>query len=104
MRGQFVVLLRTLNKCEELAERVGFEPTCRLPDKTLSRRPRYDHFGTSPLGEHSIIARGGDGARGEGRPPGRGGWRPVRGRPASAPIYLLLLSTSLSLFSSSTSW
>ena len=31
-----------------LAERVGFEPTCRLPDKTLSRRPRYDHFGTSP--------------------------------------------------------
>jgi hypothetical protein len=33
-----------------LAERVGFEPTCRLPDKTLSRRPRYDHFGTSPIG------------------------------------------------------
>ena len=32
----------------KLAERVGFEPTCRLPDKTLSRRPRYDHFGTSP--------------------------------------------------------
>ena len=32
-----------------MAERVGFEPTCRLPDKTLSRRPRYDHFGTSPL-------------------------------------------------------
>jgi hypothetical protein len=31
-----------------LAERVGFEPTCRLPDKTLSRRSRYDHFGTSP--------------------------------------------------------
>ncbi len=31
-----------------VAERVGFEPTCRLPDKTLSRRPRYDHFGTSP--------------------------------------------------------
>ena len=31
-----------------LAERVGFEPTCRLPGKTLSRRPRYDHFGTSP--------------------------------------------------------
>ena len=31
-----------------MAERVGFEPTCRLPDKTLSRRPRYDHFGTSP--------------------------------------------------------
>ena len=32
-----------------VAERVGFEPTCRLPDKTLSRRPRYDHFGTSPV-------------------------------------------------------
>ena len=31
-----------------LAERVGFEPTCRLPDKSLSRRSRYDHFGTSP--------------------------------------------------------
>ncbi len=41
-------LLKT--KDRELAERVGFEPTCRLPDKTLSRRPRYDHFGTSPLG------------------------------------------------------
>ena len=33
---------------EEMAEREGFEPPCRLPDKTLSRRPRYDHFGTSP--------------------------------------------------------
>ena len=33
----------------KMAERVGFEPTCRLPDKTLSRRPRYDHFGTSPF-------------------------------------------------------
>ena len=32
-----------------LAERVGFEPTCPLRDKTLSRRPRYDHFGTSPV-------------------------------------------------------
>ena len=32
----------------KLAERVGFEPTCRLPDNTLSRRARYDHFGTSP--------------------------------------------------------
>ena len=35
-------------RSEELAERGGFEPPCRLPDKTLSRRPRYDHFGTSP--------------------------------------------------------
>jgi hypothetical protein len=40
---------------QKLAERVGFEPTCRLPDKTLSRRPRYDHFGTSPRGEPFII-------------------------------------------------
>src|SRR5262249_16154759 len=24
------------------------EPTCPLQGKTLSRRPRYDHFGTSP--------------------------------------------------------
>jgi hypothetical protein len=31
-----------------VSERVGFEPTCPLRDKTLSRRPRYDHFGTSP--------------------------------------------------------
>jgi hypothetical protein len=31
-----------------VAEREGFEPPCRLPGKTLSRRPRYDHFGTSP--------------------------------------------------------
>jgi hypothetical protein len=32
-----------------VAEREGFEPPCRLPGKTLSRRPRYDHFGTSPF-------------------------------------------------------
>ena len=32
-----------------LAERDGFEPPCPLRDKTLSRRPRYDHFGTSPV-------------------------------------------------------
>ena len=31
-----------------MAERGGFEPPCPLLDKTLSRRPRYDHFGTSP--------------------------------------------------------
>src|SRR5437016_11692196 len=38
------------NDKRRLAERVGFEPTCPLRDKTLSRRPRYDHFGTSPSG------------------------------------------------------
>ena len=37
-----------------MAERVGFEPTCRSPDKTLSRRPRYDHFGTSPIEAVSV--------------------------------------------------
>ena len=31
-----------------LAERVGFEPTWELPPNPLSRRARYDHFGTSP--------------------------------------------------------
>jgi hypothetical protein len=37
------------NRLGKLAERVGFEPTCPLlAGKTLSRRPRYDHFGTSP--------------------------------------------------------
>ena|SRR5208282_5517026 len=37
-----------------MAERVGFEPTCPLlAGKTLSRRPRYDHFGTSPKIVHS---------------------------------------------------
>ena len=48
-----VISLKLLRKNSEqyLAERVGFEPTCRLPDNTLSRRARYDHFGTSPLGE-----------------------------------------------------
>src|SRR5450759_3989594 len=38
-----------------MAERVGFEPTCRLRDKTLSRRPRYDHFGTSPQYGRTIV-------------------------------------------------
>ena len=27
---------------------MGFEPTCRFPGNPLSRRARYDHFGTSP--------------------------------------------------------
>ena len=44
-----------------MAEREGFEPPCRLPGKTLSRRPRYDHFGTSPfittLGAKPLAAR-----------------------------------------------
>ena len=48
-----VKTLNELIKFQKMAERVGFEPTCRLPDKTLSRRPRYDHFGTSP--NRSII-------------------------------------------------
>jgi hypothetical protein len=42
---------------KKMAERVGFEPTCPLlAGKTLSRRPRYDHFGTSPSKfSHRII-------------------------------------------------
>ena len=33
---------------------MGFEPTCRLPDNTLSRRARYDHFGTSPYEDRRV--------------------------------------------------
>ena len=32
----------------QLAVRVGFEPTGPFRSKSLSRRSRYDHFGTSP--------------------------------------------------------
>ena len=42
-------ILKEFALATRLAERVGFEPTCPLRDKTLSRRPRYDHFGTSPV-------------------------------------------------------
>ena len=38
-----------------LAERVGFEPTWELPPNPLSRRARYDHFGTSPTRERQAI-------------------------------------------------
>jgi hypothetical protein len=31
-----------------MAEKVGFEPTYRLPDKLISSQSRYGHFGTSP--------------------------------------------------------
>ncbi len=31
-----------------MAERVGFEPTDRLPHRLFSRQFRYDHSGTSP--------------------------------------------------------
>ena len=34
---------------QDLAERVGFEPTWELPPNPLSRRARYDRFGTSPI-------------------------------------------------------
>jgi hypothetical protein len=46
--------LQTIRPMVELAERVGFEPTCPLQGKTLSRRPRYDHFGTSPHGRDRL--------------------------------------------------
>ena len=32
----------------QIAETVGFEPTCRLPDNLISSQARYDHFDTSP--------------------------------------------------------
>jgi hypothetical protein len=47
-RGLPTVAASEASAWRRLAEREGFEPPCRLPDKTLSRRPRYDHFGTSP--------------------------------------------------------
>ena len=43
------VMARHPKPWRRMAERVGFEPTCPLlAGKTLSRRPRYDRFGTSP--------------------------------------------------------
>ena len=46
---QAEIPLAAKNVLEAMAERVGFEPTWPLlAAKTLSRRPRYDHFGTSP--------------------------------------------------------
>ena len=32
----------------KMAEAVGFEPTCRLPDNRISSAGRYDHFDTLP--------------------------------------------------------
>ena len=32
----------------QIAETVGFEPTCRLPDNLISSQARYGHFDTSP--------------------------------------------------------
>ena len=45
--------MKPANHCGErvsriLAEKVGFEPTYRLPDKLISSQSRYGHFGTSP--------------------------------------------------------
>jgi hypothetical protein len=31
-----------------VAEKEGFEPSYRLPDKLISSQSRYGHFGTSP--------------------------------------------------------
>ena len=31
-----------------MAEKEGFEPSCRLHDKLISSQPRYGLFGTSP--------------------------------------------------------
>lgn len=46
------------NRCTKPAERVGFEPTHRLPDDRISSAARYDHFDTSPcasLSDASVI-------------------------------------------------
>ena len=32
----------------KMAETVGFEPTCRFTDNSISSRARYDRFDTSP--------------------------------------------------------
>lgn len=40
------LFLRCISKI--LTETVGFEPTCRLPDKMISSHSRYGLFGTSP--------------------------------------------------------
>jgi hypothetical protein len=49
---------RAVRAFSTMAEREGFEPPCRLLGKTLSRRPRYDHFGTSPFsGARGVAAR-----------------------------------------------
>ena len=36
------------HKTALLAERVGFEPTCRFTGNSISSRARYDHFDTAP--------------------------------------------------------
>lgn len=36
--------------CDELAERVGFEPTDGFTRQTISSRSRYDLFDTAPYG------------------------------------------------------
>ena len=38
----------------DVAETVGFEPTCLSLDKTISSRSRYDHFDTSPSFAYSL--------------------------------------------------
>lgn len=42
-RAFFAIFLEKKN-----TETVGFEPTCRLPDKMISSHSRYGLFGTSP--------------------------------------------------------
>ena len=62
---------RLPHKLTNLAERAGFEPARELlAPKPLSRRPRYDHFGTSPclreapiklqqpLSKNTLVSRG----------------------------------------------
>jgi hypothetical protein len=61
-----------------VAERVGFEPTWELPPNPLSRRARYDHFGTSPCRATSSSPsprRGRSDTPGARRAACRGTWR-----------------------------
>ncbi len=49
------IRIQVVSSQQKLAERVGFEPTVRLLGvQTISSRPRYGHFGTSPLAMTSM--------------------------------------------------
>ena len=53
VRANAVCHKRSLNHADlrqflELAETVGFEPTCRFPDNRISSAARCDHFDTFP--------------------------------------------------------
>jgi hypothetical protein len=61
----------TITGWGKMAEEVGFEPTCPvLRDKSISSRPRYDHFGTPPRAIQRVSRTGGHYSKGsEENPP-----------------------------------